>query len=310
MHRSEQPPLPVRSPALSALMLSAMPVVFVLLWSTGFIGAKYGLPYAEPFTFLSIRALCTLVLMLLLVRLLRATWPKRPVLWLHLGISGVLVHGCYLGGVFYAIHLGMPAGLAALLVGLQPLLTAALSQAVLSEQVSRLQWTGIAIGLLGIVLVLSDKLDPGPALFAGFGPMAVVAALLALVGISIGTLYQKRRCAGVDLLTGTTIQYLGMLALLLPGALLFESRVVVWALPLVLSLAWLVVGLSIAAILLLMALIERGAASRVASLFYLVPPVTAVQAWLLFDERLGVLAMIGIAVTVLGVALAIRKPEE
>lgn len=310
MHRSEQPPLPVRSPAPSALMLSAMPVVFVLLWSTGFIGAKYGLPYAEPFTFLSIRALCTLVLMLLLVRLLRATWPKWPVLWLHLGISGVLVHGCYLGGVFYAIHLGMPAGLAALLVGLQPLLTAALSQAVLREQVSRLQWTGIAIGLLGIVLVLSDKLDPGPALFAGFGPMAVVAALIALVGISIGTLYQKRRCAGVDLLTGTTIQYLGMLTVLLPGALLFESRVVVWALPLVLSLAWLVVGLSIAAILLLMALIERGAASRVASLFYLVPPVTAVQAWLLFDERLGVLAMIGIAVTVLGVALAIRKPEE
>jgi drug/metabolite transporter (DMT)-like permease len=309
MCQSQQPAPAAGPDTPPARLLAAMPVVFVLLWSTGFIGAKYGLPYAEPFTFLAIRALCTLALMLLLVRVMRASWPTRPRLWLHLGVSGLLVHGCYLGGVFYAIDLGMPAGLAALLVGLQPLLTAAVAHGLLGEAVSRRQWWGIGIGLLGIVLVLSDKLAPGPALFGGFGAAAIVAALVALCGISFGTLYQKRWCGGVDLLTGTTIQYLGMLVVLVPGALLFETREVVWAVPLVLSLAWLVMGLSIAAILLLMALIERGAASRVASLFYLVPPVTAVQAWVLFDERLGLLAVVGIVVTVLGVALAIRKPE-
>ena len=298
-------PSPSR-PAMQQALVAAMPGLFVVLWSTGFIGAKFGLPHAEPFTFLSIRALITLVLLVLIVRVLRSHWPPRPLLWVHLAVTGLLVHGCYLSGVFYAIHLGMPAGLASLLVGLQPLLTAVLARRLLGEPVAWWQWLGMGLGLAGIALVLHDKLDPGEALFAGFGPGAFAAALIALVGISLGTLYQKRYCTGVSLLAGTTVQYLGMCALTVPGAFLLETRAVDWTLEFVLALAWLVLVLSIAAILLLMALIRRGAASRVASLFYLVPPVTALQAWLLFDERFGPQAVLGLVVAVIGVALAVR----
>lgn len=297
---------PPSHPGMQQALVTAMPALFVLLWSTGFIGAKYGLPHAEPFTFLSIRAVITLVLMVLIVRVLRSHWPRRPVLWLHLAVTGLLVHGCYLSGVFYAIHLGMPAGLASLLVGLQPLLTAVLARRLLGEPVAWWQWLGMILGLVGIALVLHDKLDPGVDLFAGFGAGAVLAALIALFGISLGTLYQKRYCTGVSLLTGTTVQYLGMSLLTVPAAFLFETRQVDWTLEFVLALAWLVLVLSIAAILLLMALIRRGAASRVASLFYLVPPVTALQAWWLFDERFGPQASLGLVVAVAGVALALR----
>ncbi len=291
---------------LQSHLVTAMPAVFVLLWSTGFIGAKFGLPHAEPFTFLAIRAVATLILMALIARLLGSLWPRQPMLWLHLMISGFLVHGCYLSGVFYAIHLGMPAGLAALLVGLQPLLTAVLARRMLGEAVAWWQWLGMVLGLAGIALVLQDTFKPGAGVFDGFGPEAVIAAVIALVGISLGTLYQKRYCTGVSLLSGTTVQYFGLLALTVPGAWLFETRQVDWTLEFVLVLAWLVLVLSIAAILLLMALIQRGAASRVASLFYLVPPVTALQAWLLFDERFGPQALLGLVIAVAGVALALR----
>lgn len=283
-----------------------MPVLFVALWSTGFIGAKFGLPHAEPFTFLFVRFMLTLALLLPLTGLLKVDWPRGLRLWGHIGVSGLLVHGAYLGGVFYGIQLGMPAGLAALLVGLQPLLTAALARPLLDERLAPLQWLGLALGLTGITLVLGSKLDPGGALFQGFGLGALASVTVALVGISLGTLYQKRYCTGMPLLTGTAVQYLAAGILLGLGALLFEERDIEWTPTFMLTLLWLVLVLSISAILLLMALIKRGEASRVASLFYLVPPVTALEAWWLFDERLPMVGLIGMAVTIAGVVLVAR----
>jgi len=295
---------------LSSAGLAAMPAIFVLLWSTGFIGAKFGLPYAEPFTFLFIRFVLTLLLLIPLALLMRIPWPTSPRLWTHIAISGFLVHGAYLGGVFYGIYLGMPAGLAALLVGLQPLLTAAFAGPLLGEKLTRLQWVGLSLGLIGICLVLGSKLEIGESLFDGFGISALLCVTAALMGISLGTLYQKRYCTSMPLLSGAVIQYLAAGVLLGSGALLFETRQVEWSNTFVLTLAWLVLILSIAAILLLMALIKKGEVSRVASLFYLVPPVTALQAWWLFDERLPLLGLAGMVIAITGVVMVIRKPAH
>lgn len=293
------------------LWLKLTPVLFVLLWSTGFIGAKFGLPYAEPFTFLFVRFACVLVLLYLLIRLLGERWPSGSLLWFHIAVVGVLVHGVYLGAVFTAIGLGMPAGITALIVGLQPLITAGLARLWLGERIQRRQWLGILLGLVGITLVMSEQLDLGSpgGLFTGFGWAAVLSAFSALLGISVGTLYQKRHCTGMPLVTGTFIQYLGASLMLGVAALLFETREIQWNPVFVLALLWLIFGLSIAAILLLMTMIRRGEASRVASLFYLVPPVTAIEAWILFGERLGIVALIGIALAVAGVALAVGQPR-
>ncbi|MCE8032894.1 DMT family transporter [Billgrantia tianxiuensis] len=291
---------------LDAALLASMPVLFVALWSTGFIGAKFGLPHAEPFTFLFIRFVLTLALLIPLVKVMGGAWPGNWRLRGHIAVSGLLVHAAYLGGVFYGIYLGMPAGLTALLVGLQPLLTATLAGPLLGERITAIQWLGLALGLVGIAMVLGSKLDPGTASFQGFGLGALACVLVALAGITLGTLYQKRFCTGMPLLSGTVVQYLSAGVLLGLGALLLEERHIEWTATFVLTLGWLVLVLSIAAILLLMALIRRGEASRVASLFYLVPPVTALQAWWLFDERLPMTALVGMAVTIVGVVLAAR----
>lgn len=298
----------VRQRDAASLGLLAMPALFVLLWSTGFIGAKFGLPYAEPFTFLFIRFVMTVLLLTPLVWILKISWPSSPRLWIHIAISGLLVHGTYLGGVFYGISLGMPAGLASLLVGLQPLLTAACAGPLLGERLARQQWLGLGLGLLGISAVLGSQLELGQSLFSGFGLGALLSVMAALMGISLGTLYQKRFCTRMPLLSGAVIQYLAAGGVLGVGALLFETRDVTWSLTFILTLGWLVLILSIAAILLLMALIKRGEASRVASLFYLVPPVTALQAWWLFDERLSWIGLGGMFIAITGVVLTVRKP--
>jgi len=290
----------------ASLGLAAMPGIFVLLWSTGFIGAKFGLPYAEPFTFLFIRFVLTLMLLIPLTWLMRISWPSSPRLWKHIAVSGLLVHGTYLGGVFYGIYLGMPAGLTALLVGLQPLLTAACAGPLLGERLTKQQWLGLLLGLIGISLVLGSKLELGSTLFSGFGAGALISVMAALAGISLGTLYQKRYCTSMPLLSGAVIQYIAAGVLLGFGALLFESREVEWSMTFILTLGWLVLILSIAAILLLMALIKKGEASRVASLFYLVPPVTALQAWWLFDERLPLLGLAGMVIAIIGVVMVVR----
>ena len=284
-----------------------VPALFVWLWSTGFIGGKFGLPYAEPFTLLLIRMLLTLIPLGILAVAMKSRWPG----WRgagHLAVTGVLVHGFYLGGVFYAIDQGMPAGVVSLIVGLQPLVTALAAVVFLREPVSGRQWTGLGLGLLGVALVLVEKLGT-PAADTGVPPLTLIWALLALVGISLGTVYQKRFGTGVDLVAGTMIQYAAAATVFGIGAFTLETRDVQWTLQFQLALGWLVFGLSVSAILILMWLIRRGAASQVASLFYLVPPVTALEAFLLFDERLGPIAIIGGLVAITGVGLVTAKPK-
>jgi len=281
-----------------------IPVLFVPLWSTGFIGAKFGLPYAEPFTLLSIRMYITLVAFLLLIYLNRAHWPN-PSGALHSLVVGVLVHTSYLGGVFAAISAGMSAGLASLLVGLQPILTALLAWGWMDEKVSHRQKAGLAIGLIGVAMVLIlGKPGQGTVVYT---PQTLGYTSIALLGITLGTLYQKRFCARVNLLTGTFYQYLATAIVMTSLASLFETRQVQWEPPFVFALLWLVLGLSVGAILLLMRMIREGEAAKVASYFYLTPPVTAIMAWILFGEVLTPWAIGGILVTATGVYLVVKK---
>ena len=283
-----------------------IPLVFVLLWSTGFIGAKYALPHIEPFNLLFIRMLTTLGVFWLLIIIFKARWPGTRAA-LHQMIVGSLVHAAYLGGVFAAIKLHMPAGIASLLVGLQPLLTALLAWRLMQERLSTRQWTGFALGLCGVALVLMRGQNTG---HFDLSATAVLATLVALIGISLGTLYQKRFGQGTDLLTGSFYQYLATALWMGMLTLCFEERTIAWHPQLVAALLWLVFGLSVSAILLLMFMIREGEASKVASYFYLVPPVTALESWLLFNEKLGVGALIGIAVAVFGVYLVLRPRSK
>ncbi|MQX37752.1 DMT family transporter [Roseospira navarrensis] len=295
--------LPV--PSRSAL-IAALPAMFVLLWSTGFIGARFVLPHAQPLTVLGLRFAITVLLFLPVIWWSRAPWPATPILAGHAAVTGLLLHGAYLGGVFVGIAWGMPAGLASLIVGLQPLLIAVAAGPLLGERVSARQWAGLGLGLVGVVMVLGEKLAPaGATLFEGFGWPAVAACLFALVGISAGTLYQKRFCGGLDARTGAVFQFgAAMVLMALMVWLTGEDTTIDWTPGFIFGLAWLVVVLSVGAVTLLMALIRLGEAARVASLFYLVPPVTALIAWALFDEKLGGLALAGMAVAVAGVAMA------
>lgn len=284
-----------------------MPGVFVLLWSTGFIGAKYGLPFAEPFTFLALRFAVVIALLAIVIGVSKAQWPRDPKLILHLAVSGLLVHAIYLGGVFGAIRLGVPAGLVALVAGLQPLLTATVVGPLLGERIGRRQWLGLGLGLIGVAMVLSTRLTG--IRFDGFGWDGMAFALAALIGITAGTLYQKRFCTGMDLQTGTLIQYMAALAVLAPIALSTESMEIRWTMTFVLALGWLVLVLSLGAITLLMTLIRLGEAAKVASFFYLVPPMTAILAFVLFDEALTPIALAGMAATAVGVALVVRAKK-
>jgi drug/metabolite transporter (DMT)-like permease len=278
------------------------PGLFVLLWSTGFIGAKFGLPHAEPFTFLTLRFALTAVLLVVVAFLFGAPWPATRQQWARIAIAGILIQGVYLGGVFFAIAQGLPAGITALIVSLQPLVTAAAAGPVLKEKVTGRQWFGLALGLVGVVLILFDKVSLSDAQVAG-----IVAAVVGLVGITAGTLYQKRYGEAMDLRSGTAIQFAASAALLGAAAALFENFRIEWAAPLIFATAWLVLVLSFGAITLLYILIRRGAAAKVASLFYLVPPVTALLAYAFFGETLEALALVGMVVTLIGVALVQKR---
>ena len=278
------------------VVVIAAPAVFVVLWSSGFIGSKAGLPYAEPMTYLSLRMTALVVLLGLLVVVTRAAWPSRTGV-LHNVVAGLVVHGLYLGGVFVAITHGLPAGLAALVVALQPILTSTLANRWLGEHVALHQWAGLFLGLVGVWLVVQDRAGGNAT------PVAWIAIFIALLGITMGTLYQKRFAGGVDWRTGLFVQYAGSGLLFVSAAFAFETRVVQWTPQFLLALGWIVFVLSLGAIWLLYFMIRRSAATRVASLFYLTPPVTALMAWLLFDERLQPLALVGMAVCVAGVFL-------
>jgi drug/metabolite transporter (DMT)-like permease len=278
------------------------PALFVLLWSTGFIGSKLGLPYAEPLTFLLLRFALVLMLLVPAALMLKSRWPSSVRQIGHVAVVGVLLHGGYLGGVFSAIYHGVPAGIVSLIVGLQPLLTAAAAGAFLGEQVTPRQWFGLMLGLAGMTLTVLDRTAWQTPTSAG-----AAAAVVGLVSITAGTLYQKRHGASSGIVAGAVIQFAAAATLLLPLALATESRKVDWNPRFVFALGWLVLVLSVGAITLLYLLLRRGEAARVASLFYATPPVTALMAWLIFGEQMGPMAWTGMAVVATGIALAMRR---
>ncbi|KXF79348.1 peptide ABC transporter ATP-binding protein [Paramesorhizobium deserti] len=281
------------------------PALFVLLWATGFIGAGYAMPYAEPFGFMTVRFFIAAAILGVWALLSGSRWPNRRGAF-HAAVAGCLIHGIYLSGVFWAVHRGLPAGMSALVVGLQPLITTLIAGATLGEKVERRHWTGLAIGFIGVVMVLWPKfsLDTG-----GINAVTIGAVFLAVIAISTGTVWQKRFVGQVDLKTGTTIQYLAAGVLTGVFSLCFEDHQVIWSPWLLFAMAWLVLVLSIGAILLLMVLIREGAVSKVASLFYLVPGTTALMAYLLFGETLNLVQLIGMAITTFGMALATVRSD-
>ena len=290
--------------ARQAALLNAMPVVFVLVWSTGFVVARFGMPHAPPMGFLALRYGFSVAAFLLWIVWSRAAWPQGRKQWLHLGLAGVLMHAGYLGGVWAAVKDGLGAGLAALIVGLQPMITALwISARGHRHHVSGRQWLGLVLGLAGLLLVVWHKLHLGEARAYNVG-----LAVLALVSITAGTLYQKRWVKPCDVRTANTVQLLAAFVVTAPLALL-ETEPFEMHPELIGAMAWSVLVLTLGGSSLLYLLIQRGAATAVTSLMYLVPPCTAVLAWLLFGESLSVLVLAGLALTAAGVALVVRDPR-
>jgi len=285
---------------LSRFAIASAPVLFVLLWSTGFIGARYGLPYIEPFTFLAVRMTLVVLLMSAIAFATGARWPRGSEVG-HSLVAGLLVHGAYLGGVFLAISQGVPAGISALIPGLQPILTSTIANRFMGERVTSTQWFGLALGLIGVLLVLHDR----SIVLAG-SPLGWIASVTSLLGITLGTLYQKRFCGLIDWRAGNTVQYIGAGSLFALASFAFETRVIHWNGELIFALGWLTFVLSIAAVALMYWLIRRSAATSFASLFYLVPAVTALFAYLLFGEELDMLSIAGMGLCAAGVLLASR----
>jgi drug/metabolite transporter (DMT)-like permease len=282
------------------LAARAAPAIFVLLWSTGFIATKYVLHSAEPLSYLAIRMGLVVVLMAVIALVARPKWPDRAGI-AHSVVAGILVHGFYLGGTAIAIAHSIPAGLSALIPGLQPILTSTLANRWLGERVTPLQWGGLLLGLAGVILILHDRPMSGEAGWGWF------ASGVSLVSITLGTLYQRRYCSRIDWRAGNLVQYIAVAIFFCLGAALFENGTVRWTGEFILALGWLVVVLSIGSIGLLYWLIRRSAATSVASLFYLVPAVTAVMAWALFGERLDAVAISGMVACAAGVFLVNTK---
>ena len=288
-------------PARNAGWLRAMPGVFVLIWSTGFIVARYGMPYAPPLKFLAVRYALSLACFGVWVGLARVEWPKQRAQWGHLAVTGILMQAGYLGGVWAAVHEGMGAGLVALLVGIQPVLTA-VWMSFNGGRISKRQWGGLALGFAGLVLVVSRKLGQGGEVSA----LTMGLALMALVSITAGTLYQKRFVAPCDVRSASAVQMAAALLVTLPFAAL-EPQHIEWNLQSGGAMAWSVLALSLGGSSLLYMLIQRGTATAVTSLLYLVPPCTAVMAWLLFSEPITLVTVLGIALTAVGVSLVVRS---
>ena len=291
-----------------------MPAMFVLIWSTGFIVAKFGLPYAPPLTFLVLRYALSIVCFLVWIRFTRARWPQGSQQWLHLGVTGVLMHAGYLGGVWVAVKGGMGSGLTALIVGLQPVLTALWlswagspapsSQSASQAQVTPRQWAGLALGLGGLLLVVARKFGTGSEVTT----LTLGCAVFALFSITVGTLYQKSFVQPTDVRSANAIQLAAALLVTLPFSFM-ESEAIVWNAEFLGSMAWSVLALTLGGSSLLYLLIQRGAATSVTSLLYLVPPTTALMAWLLFGESITLATVIGTALTAVGVSLVVRPAK-
>ena len=282
------------------VLIRAMPLVFVLIWSTGFIVARYGMPHAPPMKFLAVRYVLSILCFLPWILLARVAWPKTPVQWLHLGVTGVLMHAGYLGGVWAAVKAGMGSGLSSLIVGLQPVLTAVWLSAT-GARVTRRQWAGLALGFAGLALVVSRKFGQG----AEADWLNLSFAVLALFSITTGTLYQKRFVKSCDVRSANAVQLGAALLVTLPLTLL-EAEPMQWGAELAAAMAWSVLALTLGGSSLLYLLIQRGAATAVTSLLYLVPPTTALMAWALFSEPITVVTLVGTALTAYGVSLVVR----
>jgi drug/metabolite transporter (DMT)-like permease len=284
-------------------MTRYFPMLFVLLWSTGFIGARMGMPYAEPFSFLSLRFGIAILLLGALALIARAPWPGWR-LAAHSMVVGVLLHGIYLGAVFWSIDHGLPAGISAMIVGLQPIMVAVLAWPLLGERVRPWQWVGLIIGAAGLLMVLVPKFEYGEL---GINPTNIAVCVFAMLGQTGGTIYQKKFATSVPLRTGTLWQYVGALIPSFLYALSFETFAFEWNGELIFAMAWLVLVLSIAAVFLLMLLIRDGSVSKVSSLFYLVPASTAIIAYFLFGETLNALQLIGMLACAIGVRVAMSS---
>jgi drug/metabolite transporter (DMT)-like permease len=291
-------------------LIRVMPAVFVVIWSTGFIVAKYGMPYAPPLTFLAIRYFLSIACFLVWIVVARAAWPATRAQWGHLAVTGVLMHAAYLGGVWVAVKAGMGSGLTALIVGLQPVLTALWVSWVSSgdgraeSKVTARQWAGLALGLGGLLLVVSRKFGTGQEVTA----LTLACTVFALCSITAGTLYQKRFMKPTDVRTANVIQLAAAFVVTLPLAL-FETEAINWHPHMLGAMAWSVLVLTLGGSSLLYLLIQRGAATAVTSLLYLVPPTTALMAWALFGESITMTTIIGTAVTALGVSLVVRAAK-
>ncbi|WP_299694976.1 DMT family transporter [uncultured Vibrio sp.] len=285
--------------------IKMIPFVFVILWSSGFVGARLGVEYAEPATLLSLRMVANVALFLVLITILKRRIPRGRSFF-HACVVGILIHGFYLGGTYMAIHLGMPAGLSSLLVGLQPILTALIMVSCTVQRFNFAQWLGLALGFVGISLVLMGNIEWQSEDQKG---MAILVCLVALVGITCGTLYQKYFCQDTDMVGGAMVQYLAAAALFVPFAMRYETMQVDWTVEFILTLTWLVVVLSCVAVLLLLYMVQHGASSSVASVFYLVPPTTAIQAWLIFGESFDFYGAMGFALSAAAVYLVVKKPN-
>ncbi len=285
------------SPALFALVAA----LFIFFWASGFVAAKYGFPYAEPFTFLALRFVIGSATLLAICLLWKVEWPRAPRDWLHIVTAGLMVQTFYLVGAYYGIYLGISTGIIALVLGLQPLLTGALVGSFLGERVGARQWLGLGLGFVGLGMVVAERVTIAGAPVAGFAFGA-----LGLVSITLGTLYQKRFCGDFDIRSSVAVQNVVSCAVMFALAATFETMVVQWTGEFLFALLWSAFGLSVIAITLYYWLVRRGAAARITSLIYLSPPTTAIMGWLAFGETLGALALGGMAIAVAGVALAAR----
>jgi drug/metabolite transporter (DMT)-like permease len=292
-------------PDASTQALRLMPILFVLIWSTGWIVAGFAMPHAEPITFLVVRFAIAGALILGFALIVRAPWPDSPASFLHALLSGLLLHAAYLGPVYWAIEAGLPTGISAILAAIQPILTAFLAPLILAERVSARQWLGILLGAGGLLLVLLPKLVGIPADQVKASLLVLLVNALGMVSVTLGSLHQKRYVRG-DLRTVSVIQYAGAVLVLGPIMLASETMRIDWTPAFVGALAWSVVVISLGAITLYQLMIRRGAVARAASLIYLVPPVAVLQSWLFFGETLSLVQIAGMVVTVAGVALATR----
>jgi drug/metabolite transporter (DMT)-like permease len=292
-------------PDTSAQALRLMPILFVLIWSTGWIVAGFAMPHAEPITFLVVRFAIAGALILAFALIVRAPWPDSPAAFLHALLSGVLLHAAYLGPVYWAIAKGLPTGISAILAAIQPILTAFLAPLIIAERVSARQWLGILLGAAGLGLVLLPKLVGIPADAVRASVVLLVVNALGMVSVTLGSLHQKRFVTG-DLRTISVVQYAGAVLALAPVMLMTERMQIDWTPAFTGALVWSVVVISLGAITLYQLMIRRGAVAKAASLIYLVPPVAVLQSFLYFGETLTPVQMAGMVVTVIGVALATR----